>query len=229
MTVAQTSGVFPLFPLFPLHPDPSLAIEKYRHHAHGYDASAQRTMPLRRRVAALLRLAPGDTVLDVACGTGLSLPLLREAVGPSGRVIGIEVSPEMIALSRERVAAAGWDNVSLIQAPMEDADPGVPLDAILFNYTHDVLQSPPALERIFARARPRARVAVAGIKHPSRWLFPLRIYRILKATPYVTTLRGLDAPWRLLQGYVPDLRIEPVLFGTNYLARGTAHPAALPA
>ncbi len=225
MTAAQTSGAFPLQPL---QPDPSLAIEKYRRHAAGYDASAQRTMPLRRRVVALLGLAPGDTVLDVACGTGLSLPLLREAVGPSGRVIGVEVSPEMIVLARERAAAAGWDNVSLVQAPMEQADPGAPLDAILFNYTHDVLQSPPALERIFARARPRARVAVAGIKHPSRWLFPLRLYRVLKARPYVTTLDGLDEPWRLLQAYVPDLRIEPVLFGTNYLARGTVHPAALP-
>lgn len=223
MTAAQTSGAFPL------QPDPSLAIEKYRQHAAGYDATAQRTMPLRRRVVALLGLAPGETVLDVACGTGLSLPLLREAVGPSGRVIGIEVSPEMMALARERVAAAGWDNVGLVQAPMEQADPGVPLDAILFNYTHDVLQSPSALERIFARARPRARVAIAGIKHASRWLFPLRLYRLLKARPYVTTLEGLDAPWRLLQAYVPDLRIEPVLFGTNYLARGTAHPAALPA
>lgn len=213
----------------PLQPDPNLAIEKYRRHAAGYDATARRTMSLRRRVVALLRLAPGDIVLDVACGTGLSLPLLREAVGASGRVIGIEVSPEMIALARERVTAAGWDNVSLVQAPMELADPGAPLDAILFNYTHDVLQSPSALERVFARARPRARVAVAGIKHASRWLFPLRLYRRLKAKPYVTTLAGLDAPWRLLQGYVPDLRIEPVLFGTNYLACGTAHPAALPA
>jgi len=222
MTAAQTSGALIL------QPDPTLAIEKYRQHAAGYDASARRTMALRRRVVALLGLAPGETVLDVACGTGLSLPLLREAVGPSGRVIGIEVSPEMIDLARERVAAAGWDNVSLVQAPMEEADPGAPLDAILFNYTHDVLQSPPALERIFARARPRARVAVAGIKHASRWLLPLRLYRLLKARPYVTTLAGLDAPWRLLQGYVPDLRIEPVLFGTNYLARGTVHPAALP-
>lgn len=222
MMAAQTSGALPL------QPDPRLAIERYRRHAAGYDASARRTMALRRRVVALLGLAPGDTVLDVACGTGLSLPLLREAVGAGGRVIGVEVSPEMMALARERVAAAGWGNVHLVQAAMEDADPGAPLDAILFNYTHDVLQSPAALECIFARARPRARVAVAGIKHASRWLFPLRLYRLLKAQPYVTTLAGLDAPWRLLLAYVPDLRIEPVFFGTNYLARGTVHPAAVP-
>ena len=53
-------------------------------------------------------------------------------------------------------------------------------------------------------------------------LFPLRIYRLIKARPYVSTLRGLDRPWRLLSGYVTDLRVEQVMLGTNYLAYGTA-------
>jgi len=211
-----------------LQPDPALAIQKYRQHAASYDASARRTMALRRRVVGLLGLAPGETVLDVACGTGLSLPLLREAVGPRGRVIGVEVSPEMIALARERAARAGWDNVTLIESTMEAADLGAPFHAALFNYTHDVLQSPRALERIFSFAGPRARVALAGIKHPPPWLFPLRLYRLLKARPYLTTFEGLEEPWRLLCAYVPDLRVQPVLAGTNYLARGTVHPWAQP-
>ena len=201
-------------------PDFRRAVDQYRRHASGYDASAMRTMALRRRAVALLALQPGEVVLDVACGTGLSLPLLREAVGRTGRVIGVEVSPEMIAQARRRVAQAGWANVSLLEAPAEEARLGEPFRAALFNYTHDVLQSPQALRNLFAFARPGARIAVAGIKHPPAWLFPLRLYRVLKARPYVTTLGGLDEPWRLLKEYVPDLRIEPVLFGTNYLAHG---------
>lgn len=197
------------------------AVEKYRRHAAGYDASAQRTMPLRRKVVGMLGLAPGEVVLDVACGTGLSIPLLRDAVGPAGRVVGVEVSPDMIRLARDRVAAAGWSNVTLLEAPMEEAVLDRQFDAVLFNYTHDVLQSPAALGRIFAFARPGARIAIAGIKHPAGWLFPLRLYRLVKARPYVTTFRGLDRPWRLLESYVADLRIEPVMLGTNYLACGT--------
>lgn len=185
-------------------------------------------MALRRRVVGLLRLVPGETVLDVACGTGLSFPLLREAVGAEGRVIGVELSPEMLEVARQRVARAGWTNVTLIEAPMEEADLGARFDAALFNYTHDVLQSARALARIFSFAAPRARVAIAGIKHPSRWLFPLWLYRLIKARPYVTTFKGLEQPWRQLQAYVPDLRVEQVLFGTNYLARGTVHPSAGP-
>ena len=94
-------------------------LRKYRTHAPGYDASAQRTMPLRRRVVALLGLRPGETVLDVACGTGLSLSLLREAVGPAGPVVGVEVSPDMIRFARDRVAAEGM--VHFVIGPKADA------------------------------------------------------------------------------------------------------------
>lgn len=178
-------------------------------------------MALRRRAVDLLRLRPGETVLDVACGTGLSLPLLCDAVGPAGRVIGVEVSPEMIAVARDRAAQSAWKQVTLIEAAMEDADPGARLDAVLFNYTHDVLQSERALERAFRHAKPGARVVLAGIKHPPWWLFPLRFYRLLKARPYVTTFSGLDRPWRLVEPRLSELRVEPLMLGTNYLATGT--------
>jgi demethylmenaquinone methyltransferase/2-methoxy-6-polyprenyl-1,4-benzoquinol methylase len=202
-------------------PDPLKAVAKYRARAQGYDASARRTWALRRRVVGMLDLRPGQTVLDVACGTGLSLPLLREAVGASGRVLGVEVSPEMMARARARVAQEGWRNVELIEAAAEDARLDASLDAVLFNYTHDVLQSPRALQNLLSFARPGARVALAGIKHPRGLLYPLRLYRLLKARPYVTTFRGLDRPWALLARHVPDLRVEPVMLGTNYLACGS--------
>jgi len=206
-------------------PDPARAIEKYRRHAARYDATAARTMALRQRTIGLLGLKAGDVVLDVACGTGLSFPLLRDGVGPTGKVIGVELSPEMLAQARGRVESNGWTNVVLIQAAMEDARVSERLDAILFNYTHDVLRSPAALERIFACARPGARVAVAGVKHPPWWLYLARLWRLANARPYLTTFEGLDRPYSLLERHVPDLAITPVLLGTNYIGAGrTSHP-----
>ena len=209
-------------------PDPARAIEKYRRHAAGYDATAARTMALRRRTIDLLELRAGDVVLDVACGTGLSFPLLRERVGPQGKVIGVELSPDMLAQAHARVTASGWTNVELVQAAMEDAPIRDALDAILFNYTHDVLRSPAALQRIFAHARPGARVAVAGVKHPPWWLFPARLWRIANARPYLTTFEGLDRPWSLLERHVAGLAITPVLLGTNYIGAARAHPIGHP-
>lgn len=203
-------------------PDPRRALAQYRRHAAGYDASARRTMRLRRRVVDWLGLAPGERVLDVACGTGLSLPLLAERVGATGQVVGVELSPEMLAQARARVAQAGLAQVVLVRAPMEDAPLEGRFDAVLFNYTHDVLQSPRALANVFAHVRPGARVVAAGVKHPPAWLFPLRLLRLWKARPYLTTFRGLDRPWAPLEAYVEGMEVEPVLLGTNYIARARA-------
>jgi demethylmenaquinone methyltransferase/2-methoxy-6-polyprenyl-1,4-benzoquinol methylase len=206
-------------------PDPDLAIERYRRHAPGYDASAQRTMRLRARTIALLALRPGDRVLDVGCGTGLSLPMLRAGVGAAGRVIGVEVSPDMLRLARERAAREGWRNVDLIECTLERAAIPGPLDAILFNYTHDVLRSAAALANIFGQARPGAWVAVAGMKYVSRWLWPVNAFVRHKARPYATTLEGLERPWSLLEPYLAGFETRPTMLGTGYLGRGIVRGA----
>lgn len=205
----------------PSPPNLARARALYRSHAAGYDRSAQRTMPLRRRTIGLLALQSGQTVLDVACGTGLSLGLLQDGVGGSGRVIGVELSPEMLALARARCAQAGWRNVTLIESAMETAELPSPLDAILFNFTHDVIHSPSALGRIFAAARPGARVAVAGMKYAPWWLAPLNPFVRARARPYLTTYAGLEAPWRPLLGYLERFEWASVHFMTGYIGHGT--------
>ena len=203
-------------------PDPRLALDLYRAHAAGYDASAERTMPLRRRTVAKLALRPGDTVLDVACGTGLSFALLQQGVGADGRIVGVELSPDMLARARARCESEGWHNVALIEAAMEGAAIPGTVDAVLFNFTHDVLRSPAALAHIFAAARPGARVAVAGMKLAPWWLAPLNLVVRAKARPYMTTFEGLERPWNLLAGYLERFEWEPVMFGTGYIGWGAA-------
>jgi arsenite methyltransferase len=196
------------------------SLEHYRQHAGDYDASAQRTMALRRRTIARLALRPGDAVLDVGCGTGLSLPLLLDAVGSGGTVIGVEQSPDMLALARQRMVAAGWRNVTLIDAAAEAVVLPRMVDALLFNYTHDVIRSPAALHKLCRQAATGARVAVAGIKHPPRWLDPFRLYRRFKSRGCYNSTEGLDAPWDRLQALVPDLQVESTLWGTGFIAWG---------
>lgn len=202
-------------------PDARRALARYREHAAGYDASALRTMALRYRTVWNLDLRPGDAVLDVACGTGLSFALLEEAIGPSGRLVGVELSPEMAAIARARIERAGWRNAQLIVARMEDAALAPnSLDAVAFNFTHDVLQSEQALANIFAACKPGARVAVAGSKLLPWYLAPVNLYVRWNNAPYMTTQRNLRAPWKLLSSYVGDLSVEPALWGAGYLAKG---------
>ena len=160
------------------------SLAKYRKRAAGYDATCGPTWPIRERTIAALRLQPGQRVLDVGCGTGLSLPLLRRLVGDAGWVYGFDQSPEMLAQARERVAAAGWHNVELFETPAQGLALPAAVDALLFHYTHDILRSPSALERLLAFARPGAAVAIAGIKYFPRWLAPLNLWVYLKNRGY---------------------------------------------
>jgi ubiquinone/menaquinone biosynthesis C-methylase UbiE len=63
--------------------------------------------PVRQKAVELLHLKAGDRVLDVGCGPGGSFPYLVHAVGQSGEVVGIEISPEISAGARRRIAKKG--------------------------------------------------------------------------------------------------------------------------
>ncbi len=61
-------------------------------------------------------VAPGETVLEVGCGTGAATLPLAEAVSESGRVVGIDLSEPMLAVARRHVAESGRRNISLLHA-----------------------------------------------------------------------------------------------------------------
>lgn len=85
-----------------------------------YDASLDNTYREHRKQAlAALAPEPGMSIVDVGCGTGASLPVLVEAVGPTGRVIGVDASPGMLRKAEARVRRNGWQNVQLSEAGME--------------------------------------------------------------------------------------------------------------
>lgn len=79
----------------------------------------QSALPEAGRIAAqslaLLHLSPGQSVLEVGCGTGVFLPLLAAVVGPGGRVVGIDHSPQFVAAAQERSAVAGVAEVVTVQ------------------------------------------------------------------------------------------------------------------
>ena len=96
---------------------------------------------------------PGDTVVDVGCGSGLCLAGLRAKVGPTGHVVGVEEAAAMVALAREEVRRGGWREVTVLAEPAERFTLPAPADAVLFCAVHDVLMSPTALDNVFGQLR----------------------------------------------------------------------------
>src|SRR3954464_8776403 len=157
-------------------------IETYRKSARHYDLTSRLYYPQRahrRRAVQALRLRPGDSVVEIACGTGLNFPLIEQEIGPDGRIFGVDLTSAMLAQAQHRIETNGWRNVSLVQADAAEFEFPAGVDAILATYAHALLPEP---RRVIARGADAlsagGRWVVLDLKVPDntpRWLARLAI------------------------------------------------------
>ena len=194
----------------------------YRGQARSYDQRTGAFQSYRQAVIEALPVRPGQVVLDVGSGTGLCAGLLRDKVGPQGGVVGIEESPEMAAVARERIAGEGWPNVTVVESPAEDAQIAVTADAALFCAVHDILQSPGALRNVMTKLRPGAPVAAGGGKWAAPWLMGVNLQARMLHAPYVRSFEGFSRPWSHLEPLLEDVHIRELALGSGYIVTGQA-------
>ncbi len=135
----------------------------------------------REQLIAMLGNIRGARVLDIGCGTGRSFPQLVSAIGPHGRLLGVDCSSGMLAQAARRVSAAGWRNVELVRDDaFELATITQPVDALVSAWCYgEVTPLEPALKRALAVIRSGGRFAVMSFAQPRptrgplRWLYPL--------------------------------------------------------
>ncbi len=100
-----------------------LIIKAYRKYAKDYDFAVKLYRLLgikigkyRKITVKALELSKGDTVVELGCGTGLNFPLILEAIGQEGKLIGVDLVDKMLDQARKRIKENGWKNVELIQS-----------------------------------------------------------------------------------------------------------------
>jgi ubiquinone/menaquinone biosynthesis C-methylase UbiE len=196
----------------------SSTLPAYARDAATYDTHTGSFERYRREIVEELPLRRGDVVIDAGCGTGLCFPTLQQRIGPEGTIIGVDAAPDMLAVAADRVADAGWSNVVLIDAPVEEAELPDQVDHALFCAVHDVMQSGPALDNVLARVRPGGGVAAGGGKWGPAWAIGLNAGVLALHAPFVQDFAGFDRPWTHLAARLPGLRVREVAMGAGYVA-----------
>ncbi|MGI9007668.1 MAG: class I SAM-dependent methyltransferase [Streptosporangiaceae bacterium] len=212
-------------------------IETYRKKAKHYDITCrlypapgypQRSQ--RLRAVQALGLRAGGTVVDIACGTGLNFPLIQKAIGPGGRIIGVDLTDAMLARAQDRIDANGWSNISLVQADATSFDFPAEVDAILSTYA---LSQVPGCAEVIAHGAAAlhggGRWAVLDLKVPGStpgWLAQLgtATVRPFAAIDQWIMRRPWDAIRVAMQEELDDFGWTELCFGTAFLAAGSRGP-----
>jgi demethylmenaquinone methyltransferase/2-methoxy-6-polyprenyl-1,4-benzoquinol methylase len=197
--------------------------------APGYPQRAQRL-----RAVEALGLRAGDSVIDIACGTGLNFALIEERIGPDGRIVGVDLTDAMLAQAQDRIGRNGWSNVSLVQADAAAFDFPTEVGAVLSTYA---LSQVPECAEVIARGTAAlsagGRWAVLDLKVPDNtpeWLAQL-------GTAIVRRFASVDEwimrrPWEVIRAAMQDELADPswteLFFGTAFLATGSRGPGTSP-
>ncbi len=176
----------------------------------------------RKRLIADLRLQTGDHVVDLCGGTGKNLSMLVAAVGPTGRVTVVDLSPRMLHHARSLADKNGWTNVEFVQADVETYT--IPSDAAAVLSTFG-LEMVPGYDRVISGIASTlgsgACVGLLGLKHPESWPEWLVDVGVLLMRPFGVNQAYRDfRPWRAAERHLNDVRVENLAFGAAYRCVG---------
>ena len=204
-------------------------METYQKRATYYDLLSRlyyligfRYTGYRKMAVRALGLNQGDTVIEVGCGTGANFPLLQEAVGSSGKIIGIDLSADMLNQAHQRIRQAGWQNVELINTDAANYAFPQGIDGVISTYA---LTLSGDYQKVIANGaaalKAGKRWVLLDFKAPRGWPGWLIKLGMLFIRPFGGRMIMVDRhPWEVFPNYLTKVSVQNYYLGAVYIVTG---------
>lgn len=194
--------------------------ELYQKGANQYDfatilfrAAGLQMKKYRIEIIQSLDLKPGDTVVELGCGTGLNFDLVMSKIGTAGKLIGVDISSGMLEVAKSRISKNKWTNVVLIESDIVKYNFPSRVDAIfstgVFGY---IPEYELVIENTFKSLTKGGHIAILDGKRPEK--LPKPIFNIVLALgkQYGYTEEYFEvSPWKVV-----DKLFSEFEFNTRY-------------
>lgn len=203
----------------------------YQKRAKRYDISANiyyflgiREFAYRKMAAQALNLKQGDTVVEIGCGTGLNFNFLRQKVGPEGKIIGVDLTPDMLSMADKRIKHKGWSNITLVRSDAAAYGFPGPIDGIISTFALTLVpEYDKVIQRGAAALSPGSRFVIVDFKKTDDWPMCLVKLFVIFTRPFGVSLDLADRhPWESVARHMALIEFKELYFGGIYLCIGEA-------
>lgn len=172
----------------------------------------------RKKAVAYLELLEGDSIVEIGCGTGLNFPILLEKIGKNGKIIGLDISVDMLEQAKKKIQVFSWNNVDVYEQ-----------NAMKFDYknTKGVISTLaftliPEYEELIAkisRELPKnKKFVIMDLKLSKKLPFWMIKLLVLFARPFGVTLDLANRkPYESMQKHFKHVKMEEYFFGILYI------------
>lgn len=183
---------------------------------------------IRERAVNALELKHGDRVLEIGCGSGKNLKILREAVGPEGCVYGVDLSEGMLSRAEALRETQNWRNVTLIRSDAAKYNAPEPLDGVIFSLSYSTMpHHKEVLSHAWNQLRPGKSLVIMDSKLPPGVRGKLIVPFAVSVSKLTVLGNPHIRPWEELAGLTQDFQMEELFLQTYYVCRGRK-PAKAP-
>jgi len=201
----------------------------YQKRAKRYDFSANtyyligiREFAYRKMAIQALNINLGSTVVEIGCGTGLNFKFLKEKAGPEGKIIGVDMTPEMLSAADKRIRRNGWSNITLVHSDAAAFQFPERVDGIISTFALTLVpEYDKVIQKGAAALSPGKRFVIVDFKKSDNWPMWLLKLFVIFTRPFGVSLDLADRhPWESIRQHMTLIEFKELYFGGIYLCVG---------